>query len=67
MMPASAFRPDGMTVIQLAKAALDMLKAGYEAEAVNTFLGLGDLAHTGVVPRHDDARAFRGRRRPGRC
>ena len=50
MLPASAFRPDGMTVVQLAKAALDMLKAGYEATAVNQFLGLGDLAHTGLVP-----------------
>jgi hypothetical protein len=50
MMPASAFRPDGMTVLQLSKAALDLLKAGYEAASVNTFLGLGDLAHTGLVP-----------------
>lgn len=50
LMPASAFRPDGMTVLQLAKAALDMLRAGYEADSVNLFLGLGDLKHTGLVP-----------------
>jgi hypothetical protein len=39
-----------MTVGQLALAALNMLKAGYEATSVNEFLGLGDLAHTGIVP-----------------
>lgn len=50
MMPASAFRPNGLTLAQTATAAYEMLRAGYEASAVNDFLGLGDLAHTGVVP-----------------
>lgn len=50
MMPASAFRTNGLTLAQTAHAAFEMLKAGYEAAAVNAFLGLGDLAHTGLVP-----------------
>lgn len=49
-IPASAFRPDGMTVLQLAKAAYDMARAGYLPDSINQFLGLGDLAHTGFVP-----------------
>jgi HK97 family phage portal protein len=50
MIPASAFQPNGMTLGQLAHAAYEMLHGGYEASAVNAFLGLGDLAHTGFVP-----------------
>jgi hypothetical protein len=50
LMPASAFRPDGMTVLQLAKAALDMAKGGWVPEDINAFLGLGDLRHTGLMP-----------------
>ena len=50
MAPAAAFLPNGLTLPQLARAARDMLFAGYEAKSVNLFLGLGDLAHTGVVP-----------------
>jgi HK97 family phage portal protein len=50
LMPASAFRPDGMTVLQLAKAALDMAKGGWVPEDINKFLGLGDLRHTGLMP-----------------
>ena len=49
-LPASAFDERGMTMPQKAKAALDLMKAGYEASGVNELLGLGNLAHTGLVP-----------------
>jgi HK97 family phage portal protein len=50
MMPASAFQANGMTLSQAAHAAYEMCRAGYVPESVNAFLGLGDLAHTGIVP-----------------
>jgi HK97 family phage portal protein len=50
MMPASAFGANGLTLAQSAHAAYEMLRAGYTPQAVNQFLGLGDLAHSGVIP-----------------
>jgi HK97 family phage portal protein len=50
MLPASAFLPNGLTYAQAALAAYNMLRAGYEADSVNVWLGLGDLKHTGIVP-----------------
>ena len=49
-LPASAFDERGMTLGQRAHAAFELLRAGYEANSVNELLGLGDLAHTGVIP-----------------
>jgi HK97 family phage portal protein len=49
-LPASAFDDHGMTLGQRAHAAFELLRAGYEATAVNALLGFGDLAHTGVIP-----------------
>ena len=53
MVPASAFGTDGMLPHQRARAAYDYLRAGYLAEGVNKLLGLGDLAHSGLMPGKD--------------
>lgn len=50
MTVMSALDEYGMTMTARAHAAFELLRAGYEAQAVNKLLGLGDLAHTGFVP-----------------
>lgn len=40
----------GMTFMDRVNAAGILVRAGYEPASVNTALGLGDIAHSGLVP-----------------